>query len=398
MSDLDLDAGPAEEEEPEAFVFTLSVSGMTCAACVGRVERALYALNGVDQVTVNLLTGRASVAVLSAIPNASPIASLNNTSPGASNHGNDSTTADLVLDVLEDGGASPGLDAPGCETKSMASPMHSDAELLRALTSAGYGGTLLEQHQTGGAHGHDGKHGSASSRVTYRVDGMVCEACPERIRRRMRLVPGVQRTIIDEQKSTVTVVWDALRDHIGVRTFMQLIGELDYECTVDDTNAAADRAGAAQRAAEIRSNKRSFLVAAAFTLPIVIIMMVLSHTPLKTDLMHNLLEEEEQRDEMDGMDGGHGHGHGGGGGPELTIMALLGWLLATPVQFGVGYRYYAGAYKTLSHGGANMDVLIALGTSTAYFYSMAAVISSMAQGSEGSVELEGGAHFFETVS
>ena len=360
---------------------------MTCAACVGRVERALYALNGVDQVTVNLLTGRASVAVLSALPNASPIAS-----PIASPN-----TTDLVLDVLEDGGASPGLDAPGCETKSTASPMHSDAELLRALTSAGYGGTLLEQHQTGGAHGHDGKHDGASSRVTYRVDGMVCQACPERIRRRMRLVPGVQRTIIDEQKSTVTVVWDALRDHIGVRTFKQLIGELDYECTVDDTNAAADRAGAAQRAAEIRSNKRSFLVAAAFTLPIVIIMMVLSHTPLKADLMHNLLEEEEEQDEMDGMDGA-GHGHGGGGGPELTIMALLGWLLATPVQFGVGYRYYAGAYKTLSHGGANMDVLIALGTSTAYFYSMAAVISSMAQGSEGSVELEGGAHFFETAA
>lgn len=170
MSDLDLDAGPAEAEEPEAFVFTLSVGGMTCAACVGRVERALYALNGVDQVTVNLLTGRASVAVLPALPNATPTASPNGTS------------TDLVLDVLEGGIAEP---------KSMASPMHTDAELLRALTSAGYSGTLLEQHQTGGAHGLDGgKHDGSSSRVTYHVDGMVCQACPERIRRRMRLVVG----------------------------------------------------------------------------------------------------------------------------------------------------------------------------------------------------------------
>ena len=73
----------------------------------------------------------------------------------------------------------------------------------------------------------------------------------------------------------------------------------------------------------------------------------------------------------DGSMGGMGNmddgGHTMGDGPELTVMALTGWILATPVQFGVGYRYYQGAYKTLAHGGANMDVLIALGTSTAYF-------------------------------
>ncbi|GAB4472190.1 MAG: heavy metal translocating P-type ATPase [Anaerolineales bacterium] len=48
----------------------------------------------------------------------------------------------------------------------------------------------------------------------------------------------------------------------------------------------------------------------------------------------------------------------------------LMWLLATPVQFYVGWQYYVGAYKSLRNGAANMDVLISLGSSAAYFYSL----------------------------
>src|SRR5690625_1379453 len=46
------------------------------------------------------------------------------------------------------------------------------------------------------------------------------------------------------------------------------------------------------------------------------------------------------------------------------------FVLATPVQFIIGWQFYVGAYKSLKSGGANMDVLVALGTSAAYFYSL----------------------------
>ncbi len=59
---------------------------------------------------------------------------------------------------------------------------------------------------------------------------------------------------------------------------------------------------------------------------------------------------------------------------EMTQSAWwFNWLLfalATPVQFYVGRQYYVGAYKSLRNGSANMDVLIAMGTSAAYFYSL----------------------------
>jgi P-type Cu+ transporter len=55
---------------------------------------------------------------------------------------------------------------------------------------------------------------------------------------------------------------------------------------------------------------------------------------------------------------------------DATWVKWLMFALATPVQFYVGWQYYVGAYKALRNGSANMDVLIAMGSSAAYFYSI----------------------------
>jgi len=63
--------------------------------------------------------------------------------------------------------------------------------------------------------------------------------------------------------------------------------------------------------------------------------------------------------------------------PGIADAPWITWLmfaLSTPVQFYVGWQYYVGAYKALRNGSANMDVLIALGSSAAYFYSIPVVI------------------------
>jgi Cu+-exporting ATPase len=61
------------------------------------------------------------------------------------------------------------------------------------------------------------------------------------------------------------------------------------------------------------------------------------------------------------------------------IPPWLQWLLATPVQFWVGKRFYISAWHALRGGGANMDVLVALGTSMAYFFSATVTILSLDQ-------------------
>lgn len=63
--------------------------------------------------------------------------------------------------------------------------------------------------------------------------------------------------------------------------------------------------------------------------------------------------------------------------PGFTVMALITFITATPIQFGTGKRFYVHAWKSLKHWRADMNVLIALGTSSAYFYSLFACLYSM---------------------
>ena len=62
--------------------------------------------------------------------------------------------------------------------------------------------------------------------------------------------------------------------------------------------------------------------------------------------------------------------------PGNSILYIM-WAMATPVQFYVGWQYYVGAYKSLRNGSANMDVLIAMGSSVAYFYSIFVVFGAI---------------------
>ena len=123
----------------------------------------------------------------------------------------------------------------------------------------------------------------------------------------------------------------------------------------EDTEAAA-------RAAAIRREYRRLLVGAGFSLPLVVISMGRDFDLLGT----------------------------------WASSSWVNWLLlllATPVQFYVGWDYYVGALKSLHNRGANMDVLVAMGTSVAYFFSVAVLVGRSA----GSDRL-GGHLYFETAA
>jgi len=63
----------------------------------------------------------------------------------------------------------------------------------------------------------------------------------------------------------------------------------------------------------------------------------------------------------------------------ITIPTWAQWLLATPVQFWIGARFYRGAWASVKHGSGNMDLLVALGTSAAYFLSCAIILFGIHQ-------------------
>jgi len=116
-----------------------------------------------------------------------------------------------------------------------------------------------------------------------------------------------------------------------------------------ETLAAADKVEDVEQAArekEIAHQRQRLIVGLIFTLPLFLLSM-------SRDIVHNV---ESLHDFL----------------PQLYHWPYLDWLfliLATPVQFYVGWQYYVGAYKALRNKSANMDVLIALGSTVAFVYS-----------------------------
>ncbi len=108
---------------------------------------------------------------------------------------------------------------------------------------------------------------------------------------------------------------------------------LEPDVEIEDAEAKA-------RQKEIAEQKRLLIIGLIFTLPLFIVSMGRDMGLLPAHLAH------------------------------APWMNYLFWALATPVQFYVGWQYYVNGYKSIHNGSANMDVLVALGSSAAYFYSI----------------------------
>jgi Cu+-exporting ATPase len=188
--------------------------------------------------------------------------------------------------------------------------------------------------------------------------GMTCANCANTIQRSLNKVDGVLEATVNyaNEKATVRYIIGA----VGRPDLVAAVRKAGYDVVEAQSEEGLEDAEAAAREAEIRHQWKRFIVGAIFTLPLLLLSM-------GRDL---------------GLLGAWSHAN------------WVNWLLfalATPVQFYVGKDYYVGAYKSLRNGSANMDVLVALGSSAAYLYSVAVLIALTA----GSIAL--GMHvYFET--
>ncbi len=167
------------------------------------------------------------------------------------------------------------------------------------------------------------------------ISGMTCAACAARIEKTLNRLPDV-RAAVNFATEKAHIEYPA-----GGITPEQLIGAVrkaGYDAQLPA--ADGDAARKAERLVAFRRDLRLFTISAVLTLPFLALMLYM-------------------------LTGQH---HASWFPPHAQL------LLATPVQFWIGSRFYIGAYHALRGGGANMDVLIALGTSVAYFYSAAVAL------------------------
>jgi Cu+-exporting ATPase len=165
------------------------------------------------------------------------------------------------------------------------------------------------------------------------LDGMTCAACAARIERVLNRLPGVSANVnFAAEKARVRYTTnDSNLDQV-----VAAVRKAGYDARPIDPSSRADEI--ARHDAGYRHELTRFYISLALTLPFIA--------------------------QMFAMFIGAGHG---------LIPHWLQWVLATPVQFWIGRRFYVSAWHALRGGGANMDVLIVLGTTIAYIYSAAVV-------------------------
>jgi Cu+-exporting ATPase len=159
---------------------------------------------------------------------------------------------------------------------------------------------------------------------------------------------GVLNVSVNLTTEIATVVFDP--DLIGVRAIIAAVESLGFEASV--ARGQSDVASL-RRDAELRQLRWLLVLSALFTLPVFV-----------TDMAHH--GEDLPFLNIEWPVAG------------LSVAHIIELVFATPVQFWIGGRFYVSAYKSLRHKAANMDVLVSLGTSAAYFYSVIAIIVGMA--------------------
>jgi Cu+-exporting ATPase len=181
-------------------------------------------------------------------------------------------------------------------------------------------------------------YGVATARIEIPVTGMTCANCSATIERNLKKMPGVVSANVNLATERATV--EFIPTLTGYADFKRRIEEIGYGVVETTGLKAPEDAEADAREREVAHQRRLLWIGVALTVPIFLISM---------GMMLDLFM------------------------PPPWINWLL-FALATPVQFYVGGQYYVGGYKALRNGSANMDVLIAMGSSAAYFYSVAVLL------------------------
>jgi Cu+-exporting ATPase len=173
--------------------------------------------------------------------------------------------------------------------------------------------------------------------------GMTCANCAANIERALNKVEGVIEAAVNfaSEKASITFAAGA----VTREELVNAVRKAGYDVVETPEEADAEDAEAAARKAEVRHQWNRFSVGLVFSLPLFLMSMARDFSLL-------------------------------GNWSHSGWVNWLFWLLATPVQFYVGRDYYVGGWRSLRNGSANMDVLVAMGSSVAYFYSVAVLAAA----------------------
>ncbi|WP_278571848.1 heavy metal translocating P-type ATPase [Adlercreutzia equolifaciens] len=227
---------------------------------------------------------------------------------------------------------------------------------------------------------HDGEAPRANLRLA--IEGMHCANCAANIEKHYRATPGVVDVAVNLANNTGRVVFDPAQ--ASVDDMLAVFDNLSFTAEIIPEDAPlVDEKRRAREAARGRRDRKVFGVAAVLTVIIVAIGMIPGwHMGVGAALAGLFVPEPTHVQAMFAAN--------------LLLLALT-----APVQFGCGARFYKGAWGSLKGGSANMDVLVALGTSIAFLFSLWITFLPVITGdweSHAALAINDGMPYFETCA
>ncbi|HEY4430985.1 MAG TPA: heavy metal translocating P-type ATPase [Paenibacillus sp.] len=177
-------------------------------------------------------------------------------------------------------------------------------------------------------------YSTAKEAVDLQLAGMTCAACALKIEKTLNKLPGVSTANVNFAMETAHVEYNPVE--VSVSDMQKRVEKLGYKAVSKQEQGDP----AEKRQQDLSKQKRKLLISAILSFPLLWAMV--SHFSFTSWIWL----------------------------PDLFMNPWFQLIMATPVQFYIGKQFYIGAYKALRNGSANMDVLVSLGTSAAFFYSL----------------------------
>ena len=343
----------------------LAIAVMHCEKCVANVTKHFAEINGVDSVHVDLDGQWADVSF----------------DP-------DKVTMDMLLHALDDtnfkvapmpeSGRHPFADAIAEDAKKKAEKATAVAkkEAADATETAG--------EETIAKNTDDDEDASVPAEASIRlaIEGMHCANCAASIESHYKKTPGVIDVAVNLANNTGKVTFDPAQ--ASVDDMLRVFDDLAFSAEIIPEDAPlVDEKRRAKEAARTKHDLHVFIASAALTVLIVCIGMLPGWHMATGETLAGLFVDGPTHVQA------------------MFAANILLLALTIPVQFGCGIRFYKGAIGSLKGGSANMDVLVALGTTIAFLFSLWITFLPVVRGdwtSHESLAINDGMPYFETCA
>ncbi|QSS52247.1 copper-transporting ATPase [Histoplasma capsulatum var. duboisii H88] len=374
-----LDVGSSS---PSISTTTLRVGGMTCGACTSAVEGGLADIPGVSSVTVSLLSERAIVEHDKSMISPEKIAEIvedrgfdaeiletaaryrnPSSSRGKSVSRKEPThvTTTISIEGMTCGACTSAVenalkDQPGMVRFNVSllaerGVVVHDPSVLRAahiaelIEDAGFDVKILSSRED------DSIQSNTSASLALNIYGLPDSTAATNLERAFRKTDGVLTADVKLSNSRALISYSPTK--VGIRRLVEVVEQAGYNALLvesDDGNAQLESLA---KTKEIHEWRKAFWFSFSFAVPVMVISMLLPMYLPAIDIGNFELI------------------------PGLFSGEIICLLLTIPVQFGVGKRFYIASFKSLKHGSPTMDVLVMLGTSAAFFFSILAMLVSV---------------------